>query len=264
MARTPQQWLEDDNLTEARRAAERIIAEDPDDAGVRFMLFELCAVSEDFDEAARHLAALPPGYAAAREHYGGLLSAEKRRREVLLQATGQPGFLIQPPRHVHVHLGLIRRLADGDLDLVQRALDDLKLPPRSGTIDNDPFIGIRDCDDLLAPVIEFVVPGAYGWLPIAQLERITFVPPQGYPDVIWAPATVQLRGVKTEQLVKIPTLYVGTGQRSDTEMLGLETRWERPIEGMSRAFGQRDLIIETPDGQRTLKGIRQIQEIVFT
>lgn len=263
MIRTPQEWLEEDNLTEALAAARRAVEERPDDAGMRFMLFELFVLEEDFGQAARHLSALPPSYAQAKAHYGGILSAEKRRREVLLNATGRPSFLKRPPLHVQTFLSTLRALVRGELDDPHETLQSLQRPTRSGRMDGEVFVDLRDCDDLLAPVLEFVVPGAYGWLPISQVKSIQLLPPQGYPDVIWVPAHVRLRDSEQEQLVRIPALYVGTGARSDAEKLGNETRWERPLEGLSRAFGQRDLVIEDADGRRTLRGIRDIHEILF-
>ena len=135
-------------------------------------------------------------------------------------------------------------------------------PRRTGTIDGEPFLAIRDCDGLLGPVLEFFVPDVYGWLPLAQLRQVRLLPPQGYPDVIWIPAWITLED-NVEHFVRVPSLYAGSGLRTDVERLGLETRWERPMEGLARAFGQRDLVVTDSNGQSALRGIRQIHEIVF-
>ena len=263
MAQTPEALLDEGDLRGALEAARQRAAEVPEDAGNRFLLFELLTLEEDLEGALRELAALPSSFDTAKAHYGGLLAAEKQRRAVMLRGRGAPGFLAEPPAHVHVHFSALKELLAGEGGVAVRKLPALSLPALSGTIDGAAFRGIRDCDDLLAPVLEFLVPGAYGWLPLIQLEAVRFLPPQGYPDVIWPAAHITLRGQAGEQLVRIPSLYVGTGARSDAEKLGRETRWERPIEGISRAFGQRDLLVEDDRGRRELLGVRDIGEIRF-
>ena len=263
METTAETLLNEGRLAEALELVQARAVQDPADAGNQFLRFELLVLEEALDEATAALMALPDSFAQAKAHYGGLLAAEKQRRAVMLRGQGAPGFLARPPEHVHVHFSALRELIAGEGEVAQRRLADLSLPALSGTLDGTPFRGIRDCDDLLAPVLEFMVPGSYGWLPLLQIRSLTLLPPQGYPDVIWIPARVTLHDQDGEQLVRIPSLYVGTGTRSDSEKLGLETRWERPLEGISRAFGQRDLLVEGEDGERSLYGIRNISELVL-
>ena len=264
MTRTPEQLLDDDDLTGALAAAEALAAAAPDDVGNRFLLFQLHILFEDFDNAARALAALPASFEAARREFGGLLSAEKRRRDLLLRGAGAPGFLTAPPPNIKPHFEALRLLISGQLDDSQRLMSKFAIPPLPGLLDGEPFTGLRDCDDLLAPVLEFLVPGAYGWLPLTQLRHVSLLPAQGYTDVIWIPAKIAFRDQDGEHFVRIPSLYVGTGARSDRERLGRETRWERPLAGISRAFGQRDLIVESADKSRRTVGIRDIHEIIFS
>ncbi|MFT4974219.1 MAG: type VI secretion system protein ImpE [Myxococcota bacterium] len=264
MTRTPESLLDEDDLTGALAAAEARAESAPDDTGNHFLLFELRVLFEDFDGAARALAALPPSFDEARRELGGLLSAEKRRRDVLLRGLVAPSFLMAPPPHIRPHFDALVGLINGTLDDSERQMGRLAVPPLPGLIDGEPFKGLRDCDDLLAPVLEFLVPGAYGWLPLTQLRSISLLPAKGYTDVIWIPAQITLRDQDGEHFVRIPSLYVGTGSRSDPERLGRETRWERPLAGISRAFGQRDLIVEAHDNSRKTLGIRDIHEILFS
>jgi len=264
MERTPEALLDEDDLTGALVAARDRAAAEPGDAGNQFILFQLLVLFEDLDGAARALAALPPAFDEARRELGGLLSAEKRRRDVLIRGAAAPGFLQQPPPHVKPHFDALRGLIAGDIDDSERSMAQFAIPPLPGLIDGEPFTGIRDCDDLLAPVLEFIVPGAYGWLPLTQLRSVSLLPAKGYTDVIWIPAKVAFRDSDGEHFVRIPSLYVGTGARTDRERLGKETRWERPLAGLSRAFGQRDLIIEAEGRSRRTVGIRDIHEIIFS
>ena len=57
----------------------------------------------------------------------------------------------------------------------------------------------RDCDDLLAPVLEFIVPGSYGWLPLTQLKTVSLMPARGYTDVIWIPAQITFHSPPSDQ-----------------------------------------------------------------
>lgn len=263
MPTTPQALLDNHDLTGALAAAQQHMRSNPEDVGNRFLLFELWVLFEAFDNAARELATLPDSFSAVKQELGGLLSAEKRRRDCLLRGQAAPGFLLPPPAHIRPHFDALRRLVAGEMDDRHQAMIHA-LPPVSGLLDGEAFDGLRDCDDLLAPVLEFVVPGAYGWLPWTQLRSLSFRPPQGYTDTIWIPTEVTFQNHDGVHFVRIPSLYVGTGSRSDMERLGLETRWERPFAGLSRAFGQRDFVVEAPDRHRRTVGIRDIHEIIFS
>ena len=254
--------LQEGNLTKALNQAEADLAERPDDGTLHFLMFELRVLTGEFDVAQDHLSQLQgQEWEGVREHFGGILSAERKRAMMIGEGKGYPAFLMPPPPSLQLYYAALLKLhheVDPDIPEILAAAT----PRRTGIIDGEPFLAIRDCDGLLGPVLEFFVPGAYGWLPLAQLKRVRLLPPQGYPDVIWVPAWVTLEDDE-ERFVRIPSLYAGSGSRSDTERLGLETRWERPIQGLARAYGQRDLVVTDANGQSALRGIRQIHEIVF-
>ena len=262
MDSTYEHLLQEGNLTEALTQAEAALAEKPDDSTLHFLMFELRVLTGDFDAAQSHLNMIVgEEWVGVKDHFGGILSAERKRSMMIGEGKGDPAFLMPPPPSLKLYYAALIKLhhhADPEIPEILASAT----PRRTGTLDGEPFLAIRDCDGLLGPVLEFFVPGAYGWLPLAQLKRIRLLPPQGYPDVIWIPAFVTLEDDQ-EQFVRIPSLYAGTGSRSDTERLGLETRWERPMEGLARAYGQRDLVVTNVQGESALRGIRQIHEIVF-
>lgn len=262
MDSTIEHLLQEGNLTAALTQAEDALAAQPDDGGLHFLMFELRVLTGDFDAAQSHLVAMEgEQWDGVKEHFGGILSAERKRALMIGAGKGSPAFLMPPPPSLQRYYDALVKLHHDPDSTIPELLASLT-PRRTGTIDGEPFQAIRDCDGLLGPVLEFFVPGAYGWLPIAQLKRIRLLPPQGYPDVIWIPAWITLEDDK-EQFVRVPSLYAGSGSRSDSERLGLETRWERPMEGLARAYGQRDLVVIDAQGQSALLGIRQIHEIVF-
>lgn len=255
--------LQEGNLTAALAQATADLEARPDDAALHFLMFELRVLTGDFEDARRHLDAVQgEAWENAKEHFGGMLSAEYKRALLILEGKGVPAFLSSPPEALRMHYAALVKMHHHADPEIPRVLAN-STPRRTGTIDGEPFLALRDCDGLLGPVIEFFVPGAYGWLPLAQLRSLRLLPPQGYPDVIWIPAWATLDDGQ-DHFVRIPSLYAGTGARSDVERLGLETRWERPMEGLARAFGQRDLVVTDRNGQSTLRGIRQIHEIRFS
>jgi type VI secretion system protein ImpE len=260
---TIEKLLHSGDLTGALAQAEADLAASPDDPTLNFLMFELRVLTGDFDAAQEHLDALSGDqWEAPREHFGGMLSAERKRALLIGEGRGAPAFLIPPPDALKLHYAAVVKMhfhTDEEIPSVLAS----STPRRTGTIDGEPFLALRDCDGLLGPVLEFFVPGAYGWLPLAQLKRVRLLPPQGYPDVIWIPAWITLTDDQ-ERFVRIPSLYAGSGGRSDGERLGLETRWERPMEGLARAYGQRDLVVVDASGQSALRGIRQIHEILFS
>lgn len=262
MDSTIETLLHSGDLSGALSQTEADLAAKPDDPTLHFLMFELRVLTGDFEDAQRHLDALEgEQWENAREHFGGMLSAERKRAMLIGEGKGVPAFLMPPPQSLQLHYAAVVKLhhhADPEIpEVLARST-----PRRTGTIDGEPFLALRDCDGLLGPVLEFFVPGAYGWLPLAQLKRVRLLPPQGYPDVIWIPAWITLTDDQ-ERFVRIPSLYAGSGARSDVERLGLETRWERPMDGLARAFGQRDLVVVDADGSSALRGIRQIHDIQF-
>jgi len=262
MDSTIEQLLQGGNLSAAIAQAEADLAAKPEDPILHFLLFELRVLTGEFDVAQAHLDAMEgEQWENAKEQFGSLISAERKRALLIGEGKGVPAFLMPPPPSLRLHYAAVIKLhyhPDPEIEQVLAT----STPRRTGTIDGEPFQAIRDCDGLLGPVIEFFVPGAYGWLPLAQLKRIRLLPPQGYPDVIWIPAWITLEDDQ-DRFVRIPSLYAGSGSRSDVVRLGLETCWERPMEGLVQAYGQRDLVITDANGKSTLRGIRQIHEIIF-
>lgn len=257
-------WLERGDLTMAVAQARQDVDERPRDDAARFLLFELLALHEDFEEAMvqlNMLAELTPQLANASEFFLGLIEAERARHGFLHDGDGGVGFVIEPPGWAAAFCQIPKALREGRGDEASALLQDAwrKVPPVSGTLNGDVrFESFRDADDVLGPFLEAVVPGAWFWLPFAQLRSVRFAEPRGYQEMIWRPAAITMTNGWSGE-VWIPSLYSGTGARSDLEKLGRMTMFDYPAPGLCRGFGQRDFKVD--DG--TLMGIQNVREVAF-
>jgi len=96
-------------------------------------------------------------------------------------------------------------------------------------------------DDLLAPFLEVIANGLYGWIPFAQISRLTFEPPRFLRDLLWRPVTVTLPDGATSAMF-VPVRYPGSEAASDDALrLGRGTDW---IEtgGVVTGVGQRTFL----------------------
>jgi len=261
---TVTEWLEQGDLTMAIKQAQENVADRPRAEGERFLLFELTILQEDFEEAMvqlNMLRELSPQLSDAAEFYLGLVEAELRRNAFLQKGDGGVGFVVEPPDWAGDFCRACQSLLAGRgaeaSSLLQEAWR--KVPPVSGTLNGErEFTSFRDADDVLGPFLEAIVPGAWLWMPFSQIQSVSFTEPKGYQEIIWRPAEVVMRNGWSGE-VWVPSVYSGTGERTDHEKLGRMTMFDYPAPGISRGYGQRDFKID--DG--TLMGIQSVKRLEF-
>ena len=255
-------WLNQGNLEAAIAQARQDIEQDPQNLGLRFLLFELLFLTEDFDQAEAELrvaASLDSNFSEGAELYLGLLRAERSRHNFLVKGEGAPHGLLPPPVYGAKFIQALDCLVNAQLETAETLLTEgwQAVPKLSGNLNGKAFTEIRDADDILGPFLEALVPDRYFWLPFEQIQSLEFLPQAGYQDTIWMPAYIEMQsGVKGD--LWIPALYSGTGKKSDFSKLGQLTEWEYPSPNIGRAYGQRDL----KTGE-VLIGIRQVSTIFF-
>jgi hypothetical protein len=66
-------------------------------------------------------------------------------------------------------------------------------PDVAGLLNNEAFGHLRDCDDLLAGVLEVMARGKYYWVPLEQIESLAANAPAMPRDLLWLPAHLALR-----------------------------------------------------------------------
>jgi len=241
----PRELFQDGRLTEALRAQIEVVRSHPEDIDARYLLFVLFCFSGELERAASALNAL----AARAKHLEvetvllrSLLAAESERRQVLTR-SGVPLTAAHPPAHVGARLRALAAARMGDLDLLEKALDEAaeatpRLHGRIGDMDLD---AARDDDDLLGSVLEVFSGGRYLWLPLEEIRALTLSAPRNPFDLLWAPAQLEMRD-GTNASLYVPVLYQGSHADSDDAVrLGRSTVWNDIGRGIHRGAGQRVL-----------------------
>lgn len=255
-------WLVQGNLGEALTQARRDVTSNPESFGLRFLLFELLVLVEEFNQAEdelRYATAADPNIADGVELYLGLLSAERLRYNWMTKAQGSPNGLLKPPDYAAKFVEASSLLCEARVKEAEVLLREgwQQVPKLSGSLDGKRFSEIRDADDVLGPFLEALVPGHYYWIPFEQIQRVEFQPKHGYQDTIWIPAYIEMKeGVRGN--LWFPSLYSGTSKKSALSKLGQLTEWEYPSPNVARAYGQRDLKTD-----EILQGIRQVSTILL-
>ncbi len=225
-----------DTLTAEVKAA-------PNDAPQRTFLFELLCFAGELERAGRQLDVIGHLDAAAEpaaQVYRNILHAEQLRRR--LYADGlKPEFLLDPPEYVHLHLDAVNRLRENRPAAAKALLDQSEdsRPALGGTIDGHVFDEFRDCDDLLAPLVELIVLRDYIWLPFEQIRELEIGAPERPRDLLWAAARIVLSD-GSQHRGYIPVLYCGSHQHADNQVkLGRMTDWRSSDPGPVLGQGQR-------------------------
>jgi type VI secretion system protein ImpE len=224
----------------------------PLDPGKRTFLFELLAFAGEFERAGQQLNVL--GQETAEKGWGAsvyqnLLAAEQMRRRVFA-GQARPEVFIDAPAFVGARLTAVEQLARGDATGAAAALaeSDAAAPAVRGSLNEQPIEGLRDADDLLAPILEVMVLREYVWVPWSQITELEVAAPTHPRDLIWTPARIVLTDGEQRRCY-LPALYPGTQTAADDNVkLGRVTQWQAPEgEGPVRGIGQHLLVAGETD-----------------
>jgi type VI secretion system protein ImpE len=238
------------NLAAAIDAQLNEVKSAPLDSGKRTFLFELLAFAGQWERAGQQLAVLAQetaekGWGATV--YQNLLVAEETRRKVFA-GQARPDVFLDPPPYVASRWEALEHLSRGTPEAIAQATkkleeSDTAAPSVRGTLNDQPVDGLRDADDLLAPILEVMVLRDYVWVPWSQVKELEIEPPKHPRDLLWTPARLTLSDGE-ERRGYLPALYPGTSsaQRDDLK-LGRLTDWLAPAgEGPVRGMGQHLLL----------------------
>jgi len=234
-------------LSDALAAQIQEVKSHPADHGRRLFLFELLAFQGDLERARKQIDAIHYDEMAldsAVQAYRGLLDAEQARRRVFHDGI-IPQFLIPPPEHLFKRLEAINCLRAGQQTEASALLAQAEepVPAIKGTLNGKAFEGLRDCDDLLGPVLEVMAHGDYYWLPLEQVESLHLNPPKYPRDLLWLPAKVSIREGPAGD-VFLPALYPGSHEHADEQIqLGRATDWLQSEGGPTRGAGARVFLV---------------------
>jgi type VI secretion system protein ImpE len=234
-------------LQEAIDAALAEVKAKPSDTGCRSFLCELLCFSGAIDRADKQLdtlSQLSPELGVAIASRRHVLRAAKWRQQFFEEGR-LPEFAGKPSRTVEQHLEATILLREGKhteaAALLREALD--QSPPVHGVCNGGPFDGLRDLDDVIAPVLEvYTANGKYYWIAWEQVASMQLEPVRHPRDVLWRPARVTIRN-GPEGEVFLPALYHASDRSADDAVrLGRSTTWEAVDDGSVRGLGQKMLL----------------------
>ena len=240
------QLFDSGQLAAAIAAQTEEVKAHPADAARRAFLFELLAFTGQLERAAKQLEALAHQDIEAEmaaQVYINLLHAEGLRRKLYTGGL-KPEFLLDPPAYIQLHLQAIDRLREKKPREAQALLDQSEDERResSGKIGENPFEEFRDCDDVLAPVLELMLIRDYIWLPIEQVTELEISRPERPRDLLWTPVRVGLVD-GTQRRAYMPARYVDSHQVDDELVkLGRATDWIGTEGGPVTGVGMRQFL----------------------
>jgi type VI secretion system protein ImpE len=254
--------LREGKLTQAIDAQVQAVKAAPGDTTARIFLFELLAAAGDWERASKHLdvvASQAPDMATGVASYQATLRAEQVRDALFTTGQGAPQRMTSEPLDAEPYLSALARLRAGDGGEAERRLAEAESarPAQPATVDGKPCDDFRDADDVLAPFLEVIANGIYGWIPFAQIARIEFDEPRFLRDLLWRPAAITLRNGATAAML-VPVRYPGSGQAADDALrLGRATDWRQEGEVVV-GVGQRAFI-----AGEDLASVLEVGEIAF-
>ncbi len=222
--------LREGKLTEAIDAQVQAVKAAPGDTAARIFLFELLAAEGAWDRAAKHLDVVStqaPDMATGVSSYQATLRAEQARETLFGSGQGAPQRMTADPLDPEPSLSALRRLRAGEGAEARQLLADAEAAraPRPATVDGRSCDDFRDADDLLAPFLEVIANGLYGWIPFAAIATLEFEQPKFLRDLLWRPTSITLVDGATAAML-VPVRYPGSGAATDALVrLGRATDW---------------------------------------
>lgn len=231
-------------LQDAINAQIQAVKAAPAEHAKRLFLFELLVFAGDLERARRQLAPInynDPEVETALLGYRQLLDAEEARRKVFTEGV-PPKFLIKDiPEHVKLRLEALNQLRAGhQAEAAQTLLKATEATPAvKGKLNDKPFDDLRDCDDLLGPIVEVMAKGSYFWVPLETVESIAMNAPRFPRDLIWVPARLDSKQGESGEMF-LPALYPGSHAEADDQVkLGRVTDWKAAENGPVLGVGSK-------------------------
>ena len=258
--------LRSGNVAEAVEHLKDQVRANPADAKLRTFLFQLMAVSGDWDRALAQLnvsGELDAGTLAMVQAYREAIRCEALRQKVF---AGERAPLVfgEPESWIAQIVEAVRLSAQGQHAEAQRMRDEAleTAPATSGRIqvagasDAEPFEWIADADSRMGPILEGIVNAKYYWIPFHRISKIQIEEPADLRDMVWLPVFFTWAN-GGETIGMVPTRYFGS-ESSDDGLIKLarKTEWVQQTEDAYFGMGQR--LIATDQGDYGLLDVREI------
>jgi type VI secretion system protein ImpE len=258
--------LAEGNLEETLRQLESSVRSDPSNVKHRVFLFQLLAVTGQWDRALTQLnvaGELDASTLAMVQTYREALLCEGLRTEVFA-GKRSPVVFGQPEQWIALLFEALRLMADGHYAQSQEIRDQaFELAPATSGIfgyqddpDSQAFNWIADADPRMGPLLEAIINGSYYWVPFHRIRTINIVAPEDMRDMVWMPAYFTwANGGETVGL--IPTRYPGSEASDDDQIrTAHKTIWQELDTDVYQGLGQR--MFATDVGEYALMDLRLI------
>lgn len=255
------EFLKQGRLSDALKAAEDAVRNEPAAGKPRVLLAQVLAVMGVWDRCVAQLEVagkLEPGNLLMVQVCRHLVAGEGFRRDVFA-GRRQPLLLGEPPAWAAMMVQALGQTAAGHhsaaASLRQQALE--LAPARGGTLNGQRFGWIADADSRLGPILEVMVDAKYYWVPMSRLASLKVDQPADLRDVVWAPATFTWTTGGTQEGF-IPARYAGTETAgSDAHKLARQTRWDS-LEGTEEFAGIGQRMLATDEGETPILEVRSL------
>jgi type VI secretion system protein ImpE len=244
------------------------------DAKLRTFLFQLLAVLGQWKRALDQLKVcgeLDAGTLAMVNTYTAAVQCE-RVREAVFAGQTLPHVFGPPAAWVAQLAQALQLDAQGQAAAAASLRDEAfeAAPASSGTLvagtepgaAEQPFAWMADADSRLGPVLEVIINGRYGWLPMMHCRAFSIEPVEDLRDLVWAPAHVTFAN-DADTVALMPTRYAGTpldvAAGADGALaLARRTEWLELAGGQYRGIGQRTLTTDAAE-----LGLLELRQVSF-
>lgn len=260
------QLLQSGDVAGARAALVDIVRSRPADEQARMFLFQLLALTGEWDKARNQLQSLAQLSAEAQMlgvTYNQAIEAEKTRAAVFAGALDMP-LLLGEGGWADDLARAVSLTARGDVTGAETARDAAfdAAPDTPGAYTaadgaTTRFEWVADADSRFGPAFEAILGGRYGLIAFDQVTGITSDGPCDLRDIIWYPVQIAFRNGQSAAAF-LPARYPGSDTAADdAERLARATRWTDREWGQEGS-GQR--LWSFSEGEdRGLLDLRQIQ-----
>ena len=248
----------------AMEALKGAIRKDPADVKLRVFLFQMMAVSGDWDRALTQLKVcgeMDSQSLPMVQTYREAIACEMFRERVF-RGEAVPLIFGEPQRWVALMLEALKAEALGSGaqagEMRAEAFD--LAPMTAGELNGEAFEWIADADMRFGPMLEMILNGRYYWAPFSAIGAMLMEDPADLRDQVWTPTNVTWTN-GGQMVALIPTRYPGAESEEDPRLrLGRMTDWADLGDGVFTGRGQR--LLTTDQAEVGLQDVRTLSTTV--
>jgi type VI secretion system protein ImpE len=257
-----EQSVREGNLTQALAELQQRVRRNPGAGSDRIFLFQLLALSGQWERAATQLNVVRDLEASALitvQMYLPAIQCELLRAKVFAGEI-TPLIVGEPQQWMALLLESLRHVGAGRYEAGARLREEAleAAPAQPGSLDGQPFEWLADADSRIGPCLELIIDGKYYWAPFAHVQSLKLEPPTDLRDLVWAQGTLTwTNGGQVPAL--IPARYAGaeSAAATDAHRMSRKTDWVEHPGNTYLGVGQR--MLATDSGEYPFLEVRTLQ-----